>query len=41
MGDTNNIINEMLVTLPRLGMKVAVASPKGYDKVDERVWGRV
>jgi ornithine carbamoyltransferase len=41
VGDTNNIINEMLVTLPRLGMTVSVASPKGYDQVDERVWARV
>ncbi|WVQ85351.1 ornithine carbamoyltransferase [Cryptococcus sp. DSM 104549] len=41
VGDTNNIINEMLVTLPRFGMKLSVASPKGYDKVDERVWARV
>lgn len=41
VGDTNNIINEIMVTMPRLGMQVAVASPKGYDKVDERVWKRV
>jgi len=41
VGDTNNIINEMMVTLPRLGMEVSVASPKGYDQVDERVWNRV
>jgi len=41
IGDTNNIINELLVTVPRLGMKLAVASPKGYDKVDPRVWARV
>lgn len=41
VGDTNNIINEIMVTLPRLGMEVSVASPKGYDQVDERVWKRV
>ncbi|KAK4688836.1 ornithine carbamoyltransferase, partial [Tremellales sp. Uapishka_1] len=41
VGDTNNIANELLVTVPRLGMKMSIASPKGYDKVDERVWQRV
>lgn len=41
VGDTNNVLNDMLVSLPRLGMTVAVASPKGYDKVDERVWAAV
>ncbi|WVQ71001.1 ornithine carbamoyltransferase [Cryptococcus sp. DSM 104548] len=41
VGDTNNITNELLVTLPRFGMELSVASPKGYDKVDERVWSRV
>jgi ornithine carbamoyltransferase len=41
VGDTNNIINEIMVTLPRLGMEVSVASPKGYDKVDERVMKRM
>lgn len=41
VGDTNNIINEIMVTMPRLGMEVSVASPKGYDQVDERVWKRV
>ncbi len=41
VGDTNNVLNDMLVTFPRLGMTISVASPKGYDKVDERVWKRV
>jgi ornithine carbamoyltransferase len=41
VGDTNNVLNDMLVTYPRLGMTLSVASPKGYDKVDERVWARV
>ncbi len=41
IGDTNNITNDMLVTYPRLGMHMSVASPKGYDKVDERVWAEV
>lgn len=37
IGDTNNITNELLVTLPRFGMTLAVAAPKGYDTVDPRV----
>lgn len=41
VGDTNNVLNDMLVTFPRLGMTISVASPKGYDKVDDRVWKRV
>ncbi|OCF55604.1 ornithine carbamoyltransferase [Kwoniella mangroviensis CBS 10435] len=41
VGDSNNISNELLVTLPRLGMEFSLAAPKGYDKVDERVWARV
>lgn len=41
VGDVNNVLNDMLVSLPRIGMTMAVAAPKGYDKVDERVWKRV
>jgi ornithine carbamoyltransferase len=41
VGDTNNISNELLVTLPRFGAEFAIASPKGYDKVDPRVWAKV
>ena len=41
VGDTNNVLHDMLVSFPRLGMTIAVASPKGYDKVDERVWAAV
>ena len=41
VGDTNNIINEIMVTMPRLGMEVSVASPKGYNEVDPRVWKRM
>ena len=41
VGDTNNITNELLVTLPRMGMKLAIASPKGYDKIEEVVWSHV
>ncbi|KAJ3054341.1 ornithine carbamoyltransferase [Rhizophlyctis rosea] len=31
VGDGNNIIHSLLVTLPRLGANVSVATPKGYD----------
>jgi ornithine carbamoyltransferase len=41
VGDVNNVLNDMLVSLPRLGMKMAVAAPQGYDQVDPRVWKRV
>ncbi|KAJ3252292.1 ornithine carbamoyltransferase [Boothiomyces macroporosus] len=30
VGDANNIINSMLVTYPRLGLNVKVATPKDY-----------
>ncbi|KAH8916929.1 ornithine carbamoyltransferase [Atractiella rhizophila] len=38
IGDANNILNEMLVTLPRLGINLNVATPKGYE-VDGQVIG--
>lgn len=38
VGDSNNILNDMLVALPRLGIHLSVATPKGYDR-NERVWG--
>jgi ornithine carbamoyltransferase len=41
VGDINNIINEIMVTVPRLGMTLAIAAPKGYDTVDPAVWARV
>ncbi|WRT64009.1 uncharacterized protein IL334_000936 [Kwoniella shivajii] len=41
VGDSNNISNELMVTLPRLGMEFSLAAPKGYDAVDDRVWKRV
>ncbi|OCF41389.1 ornithine carbamoyltransferase [Kwoniella heveanensis CBS 569] len=41
IGDTNNITNELLVTLPRFGMDFRLAAPEGYNKVDPRVWARV
>ncbi|KAI9344305.1 mitochondrial ornithine carbamoyltransferase [Obelidium mucronatum] len=36
VGDANNIINSLLVSLPRLGINVAVATPVGYD-IDEDI----
>lgn len=30
VGDPNNVLHDMLVTLPRLGHKVRIASPPGY-----------
>ncbi|CAD6887628.1 unnamed protein product [Tilletia controversa] len=39
VGDSNNILNDMLVTYPRLGIHLAVAAPKGDAyKRDEIVW---
>lgn len=40
VGDSNNILNDMLVAYPRLGINLAVATPKGkaYER-DELVWG--
>lgn len=38
VGDSNNILNDMLVSFPRLGIHLSVATPKGYER-DERVWG--
>ncbi|KAJ3407712.1 ornithine carbamoyltransferase [Chytriomyces hyalinus] len=31
VGDANNIINSLLVSLPRLGIHVSVATPAGYE----------
>jgi ornithine carbamoyltransferase len=36
IGDANNILNSLLVTLPRLGVNLNVATPKGYP-VDQDV----
>lgn len=30
IGDSNNILNEMMVTYPRLGMTLKIATPVGY-----------
>ncbi|KAN0060000.1 ornithine carbamoyltransferase [Thecaphora frezii] len=40
VGDSNNILNDMLVAYPRLGINLSVATPKGkaYER-DEMVWG--
>nr|AOV94183.1 Arg3 [Ustilago esculenta] len=40
VGDSNNILNDMLVAYPRLGINLSVATPKGaaYQR-DELVWG--
>ncbi|KAJ3140074.1 ornithine carbamoyltransferase [Physocladia obscura] len=35
VGDANNIINSLLVSLPRIGVNVAVATPVGYDIDDD------
>ncbi|GAA5826527.1 hypothetical protein JCM11251_002412 [Rhodosporidiobolus azoricus] len=31
VGDSNNILNEMMVVYPRLGVNLQIATPKGYD----------
>lgn len=31
IGDSNNILNSMLVTYPRLGLNLSVATPKNYN----------
>lgn len=42
VGDSNNILNDMLVSMPRLGMDLSIATPKGkeYER-DEIVWGEM
>lgn len=40
IGDTNNVVNDMIVTYPRLGIDLRVASPGGRDGeygLDKRV----
>lgn len=41
VGDMNNIVWELMATCPRLGMKMSVATPAGYDKVDDAVMARL
>jgi ornithine carbamoyltransferase len=40
VGDSNNILADMLVAFPRLGINLSVAAPKGYER-DEIVWGEM
>jgi ornithine carbamoyltransferase len=40
VGDSNNILADMLVAYPRLGIHLAVAAPRGYER-DEVVWGEM
>lgn len=40
VGDSNNILADMLVAYPRLGINLSVAAPKGYER-DEIVWGEM
>ncbi|KAI5474927.1 ornithine carbamoyltransferase [Pseudohyphozyma bogoriensis] len=39
VGDSNNILNEMMVTYPRMGVNLQIATPKGYD-LDQEVLKR-
>ena len=40
VGDSANILHDMLVTYPRLGHQLRVASPAGY-RAPKEVWDRV
>jgi ornithine carbamoyltransferase len=40
VGDSTNVLNDMLVTYPRLGHKLRVASPEAY-RAPKAVWDRV
>ncbi|GAA5897812.1 ornithine carbamoyltransferase [Sporobolomyces salmoneus] len=39
VGDSNNILNEMMVVYPRLGVNLQIATPKGYE-LDQEVLDR-
>lgn len=39
VGDSNNILNEMMVVYPRLGVNLQIATPKGYE-LDQQVLDR-
>jgi ornithine carbamoyltransferase len=52
VGDGNNILHSMLVSMPRLGIDVAYATPRGYEPEEDVVdfalqnsskgsWGKV
>jgi ornithine carbamoyltransferase len=40
VGDSANVLHDMLVTYPRLGCRMRIASPNGY-RAPEEVWKRV
>jgi ornithine carbamoyltransferase len=40
VGDSANVLHDMLVTYPRLGHQLRVASPEKY-RAPEPVWNRV
>jgi ornithine carbamoyltransferase len=40
VGDSANVLHDMLVTYPRMGHKLRVASPEGY-RAPKAVWDRV
>ncbi|EFP86171.1 ornithine carbamoyltransferase [Puccinia graminis f. sp. tritici] len=40
IGDANNILNDMIVTYPRLGINLKIATPQGYS-LDQRVLDRM
>ncbi|KAJ3338098.1 hypothetical protein HDU93_009969 [Gonapodya sp. JEL0774] len=37
VGDGNNILNDLLVSLPRIGVSLAAATPKGYESPEDVV----
>ncbi|KAK4057196.1 ornithine carbamoyltransferase [Microbotryomycetes sp. JL221] len=39
VGDSNNILNEMMVTMPRIGINLQIATPNGYD-LDQEILKR-
>lgn len=44
IGDCNNVVNDMIVAYPRLGIDLRVASPGGKDGeygLDKRVWAKL
>lgn len=44
VGDCNNVVNDMIVTYPRLGIDLRVACPGGKDGeygLDPRVWAKL
>ncbi|KXS19959.1 ornithine carbamoyltransferase [Gonapodya prolifera JEL478] len=37
VGDGNNILNDLMVSLPRIGISLAAATPKGYESPEDVV----